>query len=560
MKPGCALRVLAVSLLGLVASPFPVQAMQVEALHALRFHVHASLIDPAAGEDLAFWQDVLDRALHQATAALQGHQGPADTACCTRIAADAALEVFGSPTDGFDVVNSGPEFAALRTTFGDGVYLIASLEVCGSSLSPSIVGCADTPGDFIVVDVTALDEIGLTIAHERGHNAGLLHPLDRTPPLVGAAPCLLMSAANGGGCLPSSDCAALRVKADSVGADCSCLGAAVDSAPVADGSVCTEESGCGLCSGGVCGACSGAAASRFVAAAGLDDPAAAVPDQLVSVSALSGGRSAAVAGLGGAVGDLAYDAGRDVLFAVRATPGGDDELIRIDPDSAAVLGVVGATGFTRLSGLAYEPATDRLLAVALEDEIFGTACADPQIGLEPPCATRLLRIDPETAASTSLGVLNQLLIPGGVEDLAWDVAGSRLFGTTAAGIFEIETSCPSGQCSSVSLVNPGIVTPSALAFDPNSGSLFQIGFGVGLGGLSVHRAVDPDTGATRAFMGVDGFTAGGLEVLPAPAPGATAGAAAAAGALWVLAIRRRGRPCAPSPGDARPSQPGRRGS
>jgi hypothetical protein len=348
-----------------------------------------------------------------------------------------------------------------------------------------------------------------------------------------------MSSLGGGGCLPAADCTAIRTKAASSGGACECLGDAVGELPAADGSVCTDTSGCGLCSGGLCGACLGVAGTRLFAAAGLESDDAAVPDDLVLVSALSGGRRATLAPLGSAVGGLSYDPSRDVVFGVRATAG-SDELVRIDPGSGAVLGVVGSTGRSDLSGLAYDPDADRLLAMQREDEIFGTGCAT--FPLPPGCISRLLQIDPDDATTTSLGVLNSVIVEGGVQGLGYDAIHGELYGSSGGGVVRITTSCSGGMnstCAATPIANPFAVDPSALDFDPASGLLVFVGYGVGYGlGTPVQLGVDPETGEIHSLMGVDGYTPGGLAVVPAPEPSGDAALLAAAGALLGLVLRR----------------------
>ena len=93
------MRVHTILLLGVLALiPSPGAADINRRLDSLVFSVHVDLLSQF---DLAD----LHRALEDARVLFQGLQGPTDVVCCTKIEA-IDLEVFGTPGDGLDVIDS----------------------------------------------------------------------------------------------------------------------------------------------------------------------------------------------------------------------------------------------------------------------------------------------------------------------------------------------------------------------------------------------------------------------------------------------------------------------
>ena len=72
-------------------------------LHQLNWYVHVDLINPGIGEDLAYWQGVIDAAVASGNGLLEGGQGPFDRPCCTRLGRAVPVATFGTPGDGLDV-------------------------------------------------------------------------------------------------------------------------------------------------------------------------------------------------------------------------------------------------------------------------------------------------------------------------------------------------------------------------------------------------------------------------------------------------------------------------
>jgi hypothetical protein len=318
------------------------QAAPTESLHSLTWHVHEDLIDAGAGRDLAYFQQLIEDRITEAEILVQGHQGPIDTPCCVVFDAVSVTTFSGA---GLDIIETEAEIDAVLGG-ADGGYLVQSVWYC-SSFSTTIVGCSGIGGDTFVVSLDAEDGdiLPLVIAHERGHNAGLFH--------VGSDPCELMAGARGGGCLAVSECQSFITKADSSGGTCSCLGDAVGDPPIADATACTDDFGSGLCSGGVCGETNGPADTRLLAAAGTENPDTAATDDALHQSPLAGGwETLGAIGAAAAATGLAYDPGRDVVFAVAPQDVGNDQLVTLDPATGAKTGTVATLSHQDLTALA----------------------------------------------------------------------------------------------------------------------------------------------------------------------------------------------------------------
>lgn len=505
-------------------------AAPAEAVHQLRWFIHVDLIDVGSGQDLAFYQQLIGDRLAVSDLLLKGHQGPADSGCCVRLNA-LSVSTFGSPGDGLDTISNQSELDAVAA-LGDGSYLVQSITFCGGTTSTSIVGCADMPGDFMIVALLADDSgfLPTLIAHERGHNAGLEH--------VVANPCELMSASAGGGCLSVSECNTFIADASATGGSCECLDNSVGGPPVVMGTTCTDASGCGLCSGGVCGACTSLAGARLVAAGGPGAASGEVTDDALSQAALSGDWDV-VAGFGSAVSGLAYDATAGVLYGIEQRVG-DDTLVTIDADTGAILTTVGVlTGREDVTSLAFDgtPGGGRLLAIEVDDDFFGLDCTAVSSMPPPPCFSELFEIDPSTANQVTLGELNLAIVTDGMQALAWDESSGDLYGASAASLSRIDlASCNGSTCSSTSINNSSRIS-AALAWDPVTALLVREGNdGLGRSRIDV---IDPASGDTLSTWGIDAFTAGGLAVLRAPEP--NVGWGLVVGIIGLSRLRRRRR-------------------
>ena len=132
-------------------------------------------------------------------------------------------------------------------------FLVDSITYCGGP-SPSSIGCAQTPACdgnanddpnlWLVVTMDASDSglLGGVVAHERGHNACLVH--------VNVDECQIMRPAAGGACLSAGECANFQAGRTTTGGTCTCHDDA--SPPAADGATCSGVAG-GVCSGAICG-------------------------------------------------------------------------------------------------------------------------------------------------------------------------------------------------------------------------------------------------------------------------------------------------------------------
>lgn len=533
---------LAAAGLALVSLARPGAAAPQRSVHALRWFVHADLLAPA-GRTLADYEALVARRSREAERLLEGLQGPTDTGCCLGLEA-VSVEAFGRAGDGFDVVTSDAELDVLAAR-APGAYLVRSVFCCGCDGSPdtSILACADTPGDFLVMSLDAEDEgvFAATLAHERGHNAGLLH--------VAETSCELMAPVAGGSCLDPGECRSYRAGGLLRGEPCACLDDRVDGPPRPDGELCTGAPGsCGLCSGGVCGACGSPAEEQLWSAAGTGLPAEAPSREALVHSGLTGGwRPVGSAAEGAEVTALAYAARRGRLYGIESGgPSGDDRLILLDPRTGRKAGTVASlAGWRGVAGLAYDPGTglgaDRLLAARPGDasRIDAVTCA---AGV--PCVTTLLAIDPTNGSTRVLGELDAaaLVVSDGVTGLAFDPEARALFGASRAGIHRILLPCDAGRCR-VERVSAVFRRPSSLAWDPLRRGLLHLGSSFGETRLDVYPGPVRDREATVRLAP---FTPGGLAVVPAPEPGSL-------GPVVALAALALGWRCR-----VRPSGPGKR--
>ncbi|MBW2666969.1 MAG: hypothetical protein JRE13_11825, partial [Deltaproteobacteria bacterium] len=263
--------------------------------HDLTWYVHDSMVDsPGGANDLAY----------------------CDTPCCVTLDAVTVTTFSGA---GLDWIENEDERDAILDG-PDGGYLVEAVWYCGS-FSTTIRGCAYTPGNNFIVSIESdtSNRLPAVIAHERGHNAGLPH--------ASGSACNLMDGTAGGGCLSVSECQAFITKADSTGGSCACLADTLGDPQLADGSVCTDSFGSGLCSGAVCGESGGPADTRLLLAAGAGSASGETTDDAVGQSPLTGGwETLGAIGTGVAPTGLAYDASRDVVFAIAPQTVGNDRL------------------------------------------------------------------------------------------------------------------------------------------------------------------------------------------------------------------------------------------
>jgi len=529
--------------LGLLLSSQPAASAPQVDLHALTWHVHVDLVDPAAGRGIDFWQAVIDSAIASANGLVEGGQGPFDTPCCTRLARSAEVVAFGSPGDGLDVLDSGAEQTLLNNSGapGSNAYLIDSITHCGGP-APGSIGCAELPGCsgngnddpnlWMAVTVDAFDDgtLASVIAHERGHNACLVH--------VAAAACQIMQASvftpGNGGCLAASECASYRAgrTVTASGLECGCLDDLGGSVP--DGGICAEAVG-GVCSGGLCGSSSGDAGVRLIAAA---DPGSALggpPDDALSVSALKGDWRVlgAFAATGEDIRGLAFARDSGVLYGV--VPGlGDDAIVTLDPETGAILQIVG----TIANG------TDEIISMAYDPGATSAPSDDRLIVLEASSSDGELRwIDPASPSQASLLGTLPFSPASEFRGLAYDSLNGWLYSATAFDFALFRTdlsSCPPSPCNTQQLSTPGLSrSDPSLAFSPETGRLYLLGTAFG-GARTFYDVIDPATGASLETVSLDVFAPAGLAAVPEP--GVAVGLGLGSAALSLLGRRRRPPP------------------
>jgi len=524
--------VLALLALVVTASTANAQAPSLE-LHELDFYVH---IDTLGSDPIGDYQAAVDNALIDAQFILQGKQGPVDSPCCTELTSGASVKTFGSPGDGRNIIDFGADLAAMEVVAegGEAVFIVDALSLCGGQPATDAIGCAETPGSIQVVTLGALgrDLLGATIAHERGHNASLVH--------VTPNDCDMMQAVAGGSCLSVSDCTAYRNASTLSMGSCPCF--ANSSSKLPDGDVCTDGGLTGVCSGGLCGEVGTEASVSLVGSAFSN---AFSFENRITGSGLSGdwqiegtfGSSAKPTG-------LAYAADRDVLYGVQEA-GANGELIEIDRTTGNVTSTRTLLGRPGLIALAYDPggpgpADDRLLAVDRRPAV-----------VEPPSQIEeLIEIDPDDDSVSGVSALCPLVnnsyqtTNGFFSGLAYDTATNQLLGNGEAGLFSIQPDCSfvANEIEHPGTFDDTIVnlahSPGALAYSEATGLTFMIGNQMGPRTLFmvVDGAATPAP-FVETPLGLDNFTPGALAAIPIPE--ARPQALGAVALLVLAGLRRR---------------------
>ncbi len=508
-------------------------------VHDIAWFVHVDLIDAAAGRDLGFYRNLIDETILAASDLYEGNHGPVDTPCCTRIERSIPVASFGSPGDGLDVLDSAAEYTSLAGIGlpGSRAFLVDSLTYCGGP-APAAIGCAlqpacdgnadDDPDLWMVVtlDAQSFHSFARTTAHERGHNACLLH-LDTTE-------CQLMRSSAGGHCVDAGQCSNLQAGRTTSGGSCACHDGV--GGIEADGSSCSEVAG-GLCSGGLCGDPAGDAGIQLLASGGPGSAGTEPGDDPLRLSALPGGwidlgdfgaSSQVPSGLA-----HAHDEG--VVYGILPSSG-DDTLVRIDPATGSITGTVGAiaNGSDEFTALAYDPGPtpatgdDRLLGL----ESDGTF-------------DELYEIDPTDASTRFIGALAF----GGADGflgLAYDSLRGALYTSSPFpdGLYEIDlSSCPF-FCGVVQQLGVDVARfDSSLTFSRETGMLYLVGTqvpGPTLGNRTLYDVIDPLTLERPEQRLLASYTPAGLSAVALPEPRAWMLQGAGL-ALLVLLGRRRAR-------------------
>ena len=511
-------------------------------LHDVKWFVHVDLIDAGAGRDLAYYEALLDQAIEESRLALEGYQGPADVPCCNQIRKEehspgVTLVTFGTPGDGLDIQDAG-DLDIYRSLGGSGTrgFLIDSINDCGGSVA---IGCADLPvcggppdddpNRVLVVTMDAQDSgvLGLVIAHERGHNACLMHVSDD--------PCQLMRSSVGGGCVSTSECDAFTDARQSSGGSCACHADSPAHTALDDGDACVDGAIAGVCSGGLCGEhqrerrhpAAGGRRTRPGRGRGHRRPAAHLgPDRRLDDAG----------DFGGTVRGLAYDADADVHYAVLDVVG-DDVVAQVDPTTATLSGSHTVTGHADLIALAFDP------GATTSDQRRPPAGALLSGGFED-----LIQIDPDTGNATLVGLL-EIGVTGGFQGMAYDDVNDRLYvaGFGTSTLYEVDESSCDGAPPIESFCGVTAVAPTStlyrmapsLAFSRDTQEIYLVGHQSG--NQFFYDRIDANTYARRTRIGPDHYTAGGLAALPLALPEPSPGVALAAGVALLSGLARRRR-------------------
>jgi hypothetical protein len=421
-------------LLAMLLAPATAHAALSQRVDEFPIYVHVDVADQLPQEELQLY-------LERAALLFQSQQNPSDTACCTRLR-EQPFTTFGTTGDGLDVIDSVAKFSQ-GWGLGPGAYIVQTLTVCGGSVFGPLFGCAERPGShmYIALD-TAPETRPKVLAHERGHNVGLVHPANPS--------CRLMSqghspASAPKGCLLQSECSAFRGNGFDDGS-CTCL---ETTGPAPAQTDCSGAGPCAICSGnGACGACGEASPALFsrifatLPAIGSTNMANAVWQLSVDAPGVVSG--VPLVTMGTEVFGLAYSDWRGRLYGTADAMGANDVLIEIDPGTPTITRILGPLDRPGVRGLAIDPATDRLYGIHTSTGI-------------------LIEIEIETAAVTEIGPTGFT----GIEGLAFDPRNGKLRGATSSLLLEIDPVTASTLVS-----GPG--GAGGLAFDPAAQTLLRI--------------------------------------------------------------------------------------
>jgi hypothetical protein len=95
------------------------------------------------------------------------HDCSDDTPCSARFRRSGAIGVFGTATDGLDIITTEAELDAVFAVTTHRAKVVTSVDWCGGSFNPSIIGCGLCDGFGYIVE-SWVD--GNVYVHEYGHN------------------------------------------------------------------------------------------------------------------------------------------------------------------------------------------------------------------------------------------------------------------------------------------------------------------------------------------------------------------------------------------------------
>jgi len=137
---------------------------------AISYSNHAAI---ALTPGVAMTDTDLDALLVQANRVAGRRDFADDIACCHTLTRAAPGGVFGSQSDGLDVIDSAEELNAVVAASPERVKVVRQINWCGAPAT-NVIGCSLTPGNGTVV-VRISGPEGILWLHEYGHNTGLRH-------------------------------------------------------------------------------------------------------------------------------------------------------------------------------------------------------------------------------------------------------------------------------------------------------------------------------------------------------------------------------------------------
>ena len=122
-----------------------------------------------------------DTIVQKMTTVLRTDDGAGDVACPVTFKRKGSVKTFAT---GDGSIDSSAEFTAVLAVPGH-VKVVDEINFC-SEFNPSIIGCAPTPGNSLIVERFSNSQEGILWAHEYGHTRGLPHRNDSNAVMNGS--------------------------------------------------------------------------------------------------------------------------------------------------------------------------------------------------------------------------------------------------------------------------------------------------------------------------------------------------------------------------------------
>jgi Tol biopolymer transport system component len=138
-------------------------------IHNLSFarHVNSTFNGTTASQGLQFGTNILQKCDSRVSA-------DQDVSCQVTIQMSGSLGMFGTATDGLDVITTLEERKAAIENTSAYVKVVTAIMVRSDGTPGTVLGFANTPGSSIVmVNYQNTENTGKTLVHEFGHNKGL---------------------------------------------------------------------------------------------------------------------------------------------------------------------------------------------------------------------------------------------------------------------------------------------------------------------------------------------------------------------------------------------------